>query len=120
MKKIIIMPLLMSTLLCVAASCEDILDDIACTESNTVKKPVFTPKAGEFSVDELEITLSCETEGSEIYYTTDGTHPDRHDKYEGPFTITSSTTIKAYAISGKMCDSGMVVKTYTLTADATE
>lgn len=49
--------------------------------------------------DELEITLSCETEDADIYYTLDGSDPSLRTaiKYDGPFTIDSRTTLRTCA-----------------------
>ena len=41
------------------------------------------------------ITLSCDTEGATIYYSTDGTEPSI--EYTAPFVIYATTTVKAKA-----------------------
>ncbi len=46
-----------------------------------------------------EVSMSCETEGASIYYTTDGTDPTANSTlYSAPFTITEACTVKAVAI----------------------
>ena len=47
----------------------------------------------------VAVTMTTETEGAEIYYTTDGTEPDSNStKYMGVLTIATETTYKAIAI----------------------
>ena len=47
------------------------------------------------------VTLACDTEGAQIYYTTDGGDPTASDAlYAGPFQITATTTVKAVAAKG--------------------
>ena len=46
------------------------------------------------------VEISCETEGAEIYYTTDGTNPTGDSEaYSEPFEITETTTVKAIAFN---------------------
>jgi hypothetical protein len=50
--------------------------------------------------DKAEINITTALSGSTIYYTLDGKTPDQNSlKYEHPFTIDSSITIKAIAYS---------------------
>ena len=77
-----------------------------------VKKPTFSPVETTF-FDEVEVSLSCETEGSKIYYTLDGEDPtEASTLYEGSFKLTETTTVKAYAVKGED-KSGIVETTYT-------
>jgi len=65
-----------------------------------VKAPVISPAGGSF-VGSQEVSISCETEGASIYYTTDGTDPTASSTaYTAPFTLTESATVKAIAIKG--------------------
>lgn len=67
------------------------------TEVAAVAKPVFSIGTGSY-VDPQEVTISCETEGAEIFYTTDGTEPSTSsNKYTAPLAITATTTLKAIA-----------------------
>lgn len=64
----------------------------------TIAMPVFSPDEGTY-YNSVEVTLTTATEGAEIYYTTDGTNPAADSKhYEGPFTLTETTTVRAVAI----------------------
>jgi hypothetical protein len=46
------------------------------------------------------VSITCETEGASIYYTTDGTTPRPRpaNLYTGPFEIADTTTVKAIAV----------------------
>ena len=69
----------------------------SCFSTSKVSNPVITPDSGEIGTDS-QITITCATPLSKIYYTTDGTNPDIHsNEYKGPITIISNTTIKARA-----------------------
>ncbi|MFA5498557.1 MAG: S8 family serine peptidase [Candidatus Cloacimonadia bacterium] len=58
--------------------------------------PLFSPAGGEYNAP-VEISFEI-SEGSNVYYTIDGTEPDLHsDKYIEPFMIEESTTVKARA-----------------------
>jgi len=64
---------------------------------SNVKTPVFTPAAGRYA-EAQTVTISCETEGADIYYTVDGTDPTTSStKYTTPITVSQTTTIKAVA-----------------------
>ena len=61
--------------------------------------PELTPKAGVYD-NAVEVTITCETEGAEVYYTTDGTTPtEESTKYTGAFTVSESATVKAVAVA---------------------
>ncbi len=78
----------------------------------TVRKPVISPESKEF-YSEVEVTITCETEGADIYYTTDGTTPTAAStKYTGKFTVTDTTTVKAIAVLDGVY-SGISSATYT-------
>jgi hypothetical protein len=59
--------------------------------------PSFSPDGGTFT-GRVEVTLSSTTPGAEIRYTTDHSEPtDTSSLYEGPITLTDTTTLKAKA-----------------------
>ncbi len=76
-----------------------------------VKKPVISGE--ENFVTSAEVTITCETTGATIYYTTDGDDP----KVSGitspnPFTLTDAATVKAAAKLGDDW-SAIAEKTFT-------
>lgn len=79
---------------------------------------VFTPDGGGF-MGETDVTITCATTGSAIYYTTDETTPSKSSTpYTAAIHINTTTTIKAIAYVGD--ESSLVItKTFTLTAPMT-
>ena len=76
-------------------------DGSVCVNGGVVPKKVAavttdtTP--GEVEAN-TEVTLSCQTEGSTIFYTKNGDDPDMtKTRYSGKIKITADTTIKAIA-----------------------
>ena len=64
-----------------------------------VATPVISPADGTFFPDSCIITITCETAGSSIYFTTNGATPKTSSKYlySGPITVYDSVQIKAVA-----------------------
>ena len=82
-------------------------------ESNAVQNPVFTPAGGLYNVD-VDVTISCATNGATIYYTTDGTDPtESSTPYTSEILVSETTTIKAIAVKNENT-SNVVSATYTI------
>ena len=80
--------------------------------SNKVKAPLL-PTSCSF-MEPMNVKITNNTDGATIYYTTDKSEPsaDNGIKYESPFTITETTTVKAIAVKeGESSD--IVEATYT-------
>lgn len=79
--------------------------EFTATEKNFVSTPIYrpiqpvviAPEATVFT-DSQRVELSCATPGVEIRYTLDGTDPTpQSPRYHAPFTLTSTTRVKARA-----------------------
>lgn len=83
-----------------------------------VAAPTFTPDGGGF-MGETDVTITCATANSTIYYTLDGSAPSKSStQYTAAIHLTATTTIKAIAFVGN--DASLVIsKTFTLTAPMT-
>ena len=78
-----------------------------------VAPPTFTPSSVTF-INSQEVALSCVTDGATIYYTTDGSTPTTSStEYSAPFTVTSTTTVKAIAVKTNCTNSDVASSTYT-------
>lgn len=86
-----------------------------------VSKPVTpTLTAGGNFVGSKTVEISCDTEGAEIFYTTDGTEPtEDSDAYTNSFEIKETTTVKAIAVN-EAGASIVAEATYTRVAAAPE
>ncbi len=78
-----------------------------------IANPTFNPDEGTF-FNSVDVTLACETDGTTIYYTLDGTDPtDASTPYTEAIHITETTTVKAIAIKNS-ASSEIVSATYTI------
>jgi hypothetical protein len=65
--------------------------------TETVFAPTISPDGGTY-VGSVSVTLQTSTSASSIYYTTDGSSPTQSSKrYTAPFTVSSTTMVKAKA-----------------------
>lgn len=93
-------------------------DSGVASASYTIAEPCATPtfSVAEGTVDEgTKVSLSCDTDGATIYYTTDGTTPTTSsDVYSSAITINSNQTIKVIAAKDDMAYSAVASATYTI------
>ncbi len=80
----------------------------------TVATPEFSVESG--AVDSgTEVTITCGTEGANIYYTTDGTEPTAEStEYTAAISITEAVTLKAIAVKSGMNNSAVASASYTI------
>ena len=85
------------------------------TSTPKVETPTFTPEGGTYN-EALSVTISCETSGATIYYTTNGSTPtvDYGTVYSGAITVDKTTTIKAIAVLNGYLNSDVATATYTI------
>lgn len=85
---------------------------------NNVATPTFSPKAGRYT-EAQTVTISCDIEGSEIYYTEDGTTPTASSThYTAPINVEATTTLKAIAIADG-AESNVATAKYVIGAAST-
>lgn len=92
------------------------LDEIQITWSTgsgaSLGKPQFDPSSASF-VESQEVAITHSNTSGSIYYTIDGTEPTTASTlYEGPFTVTETTTVKAIVSDGTLTSS-VAEATYT-------
>ena len=84
--------------------------------------PDFSPVAGSFTTPQ-QVTISSDTPGAKIYYTTDGSTPIPGSGstvlYSSALTVSSTTTIKAVATLVGLTISPVSAATYTIVAGGT-
>jgi hypothetical protein len=90
---------------------------VAAKTPGTVETPVFTPAAGTYNTN-LNITITCATEGAEIHFTRDGTTPTvSTEKYEGAIPLASdgaTLALSAIAVMSGWDTSAMAQASYTI------
>ena len=86
------------------------IDDILVVDGEevlleTVSTPVITPSSGLY-YEPKTVTISSATTDAVIHYTLDGTTPTAESPvYSVPFTVNTSTTVKAFAVKSGCYDS---------------
>ena len=72
-------------------------DSISVTVKKGLAPVMASPAAGSYVGAQI-VALSCDTEGAEIFYTTDGSEPTKDSSlYTDPIAVDLSMTIKAFA-----------------------
>ncbi|MEM7395995.1 MAG: FN3 associated domain-containing protein, partial [Verrucomicrobiota bacterium] len=85
-------------------------------DGGVLPAPQIMPASQSF-LCELPITMTIGVAGAEIYYTTDGSTPDRSSKlYQGPFNLDESAKIKAIGYRDGYMAGGVTEAVYTLLA----
>ena len=82
-----------------------------------VKTPVASRISGTAVYRGQTVTLSCESEGAVIYYTTDGSCPcdeNARIKYDRPIAINDAMTIKFMAVGTNYDESDVIECTYSI------
>lgn len=77
--------------------------------------PVLSPATGNFTSLPIRVTITCDTPGSLIHYTTDGSEPlESSPAYASPMilNLTGDTTVKAKGFKSGFTPSNPVAGTY--------
>jgi len=86
--------------------------------STQVAAPTLSIGTGTYTTEQ-EVEITCETDGVNIYYTTNGDEPTTSSaEYTAAIDITSTTTLKAIAVKDGLTNSEVSEATYTLQAVA--
>ncbi len=79
-----------------------------------VKTPTFSPAAGTYT-EVKSVTITSETTGATIYYTTNGDAPTTSStQYSGAIEVGEDMTIKAIAVKSGMANSAVATAAYTI------
>jgi hypothetical protein len=85
-------------------------------DRTTTAIPTANPAAGDYT-GTRNVTLSSNTQGAAIHYTTDGSDPTVDSPvYSVPISVAAATTIKAIAVKPGLNDSGVFTAVYTIKA----
>ena len=80
----------------------------------TVSKPTISPANQTSFIDELEVSMENPNTSGAIHYTLDGTEPTAESAvYNGPFTISETTDVKAIVIDADGNKSGVATAHYS-------
>ncbi len=79
--------------------------------SDVCSAPAATPNGGTVKYGQ-QVSLICTTEGAVIYYSVDD--GDTYEEYAGPFYLTESVTVYAYATAEGMADSDVMTFAFTV------
>lgn len=82
--------------------------------AEVVAAPTFNPTSGTYFTTQ-NVTISTETEGATIRYTTNGDEPTESSAiFSTPISVSATTTIKAKAFKAEMDPSATATATYVL------
>ena len=80
----------------------------------TVATPTFSPAGGTYT-EAKSVTITSQTSGASIYYTTDGSAPSTSSTlYTAPVNVDRSMTIKTIAVKDGMTNSAVATANYTI------
>lgn len=83
-------------------------------KKGNIDVPVASVRGGTYT-NTQSVTLSCKTDGADIYYTTNGFEPTKSDtKYSSSISISKNTILKAKAFKSGMTDSYTMTETYKI------
>ncbi len=89
-------------------------DSYTAAGTEVVAQPEISLESGKYDPPQT-ITLTTATEGASIYYTLDGSTPNKNATlYTEPIVLEESATLKAIAIKEGMANSTVVSATYTI------
>ncbi|MBW6515655.1 MAG: chitobiase/beta-hexosaminidase C-terminal domain-containing protein [Candidatus Cloacimonetes bacterium] len=93
----------------------------SCSDSTEPKKqvatPIFSPAGGTYT-ETQEVTITCQTEGAVIKYTTDGTEPTESSLvYVTPIIVSTNTTLIAKGFKNGWDASQIATAVYTIEED---
>lgn len=85
------------------------------THNHKLAAPSFSVAEGTYYATQT-VSLSA-ADGSTIYYTTNGSEPTSSSSvYSAPLSISTTTTVKAFAVKADCVDSAVASATYTIEA----
>lgn len=87
------------------------------TKLEKVAEPYPSHSSGSKVLPGTEVTLHCDVEGAEIWYTTNKEIPTSRNVYTEPIVITEDTLIYAVAVKDGMLKSALVNFYYYITQD---
>ena len=92
----------------------DTLSAIFSCELYMVETPIIAASEAVFDNVSQEISISCETDGATILFTTDGSDPAVNGReYKRPFDIYQSCTVRAVAVKYDWKNSAETTATFT-------
>src|ERR1041385_1996505 len=87
-------------------------------DTGTVATPTISPNGGAYT-GSVSISLSTNTAGASIYYTTNGSDPTTSSTlYTGSFNLAATATVKAKAVKSGMTDSVIASASFTISSSS--